>query len=209
MMPHESGLSLEAVVEIGSDNYDVPWALPNPPFPDFVALSGFTKPHRIGLAVAEMMRYADVGTGTPSEMFEVYALSEEVALGGGLILRVGEKWFAPECCVGMEGWREWYGLLDGSGQPWLGHNPDSGAEVVEERVVVSTHWPGPVGDLEVSITLDELASLLTGVQRDLKDFLGVMRNWAVRLAPNSAEAFVQAVDRNFGISQPRPDTPTV
>ncbi|MFD0405089.1 hypothetical protein [Kitasatospora sp. NPDC127116] len=121
--------------------------------------------------------------------------------------------FEPGCCNGLEDWREWLNVTDGSGTAWFGHDPDARAECVG-RVVRLTrnaenaeNGEGPVIELPV----DELRRLLAGVERDLRDFLALAARWAGQQLPEHAAAVTAALARALDLEpapEPAPELPS-
>ncbi|MCX4530288.1 hypothetical protein OHA79_42750 [Streptomyces sp. NBC_00841] len=84
--------------------------------------------------------------------------------------------FLPGCCNGLEDWRDWSEVVDGSGQASFGHDPNAFAERLGDtvRLTVDAEQSGsPV--IELSVT--ELRHLLDSAERDLTNFLGLAPDW--------------------------------
>ncbi|MGW2873258.1 hypothetical protein [Kitasatospora sp. NPDC001225] len=102
--------------------------------------------------------------------------------------------FRPGCCNGLEDWREWLDVTDGSGTAWFGHDPDARAECVGRVVRLTQDAEGDEGPV-VELPVDELRRLLAGVERDLRDFLALAAGWAERQLPGHAAAVTAALAR--------------
>ncbi|MFD4657405.1 hypothetical protein ACFWP2_17475 [Kitasatospora sp. NPDC058444] len=119
--------------------------------------------------------------------------------------------FEPGCCNGLEDWREWLDVTDGSGTAWFGHDPDARAECVG-RVVRLTRNAESGGGAEsgegpvIELPVDELRRLLAGVERDLRDFLDLAAGWARRQLPEHATAVTAALARALDL-EPAQESP--
>ncbi|MEU1286193.1 hypothetical protein [Kitasatospora sp. NPDC005856] len=121
---------------------------------------------------------------------------------GGLVVTdsVTGATFEPGCCNGLEDWREWLNVTDGSGTAWFGHDPDARAECVG-RVVRLTQNAADGEDGEdgkapvIELPVDELRRLLAGAERDLRDFLALAASWTRRQLPDHATAVTAALTR--------------
>lgn len=155
------------------------------------ALSGGLSPLQVGTAMAVLARYntsrRERGAGRPGngvELLRHLASAESVIAPGGLRLRdtASGVTVAPGCCCGLEDWREWLDLLDGSG-PWLGHDPSPGVEFSDSLVRL---WPdaervapGP----PIELPSADLPALLASVRADLTAFLDLVEQWTTPWVP--------------------------
>ncbi len=125
---------------------------------------------------------------------------------GGLLLRAPETTVVPGCCFELREWRDWTDVLAGT-NVYLGHDP---APWVEFRGDELRMWadgglfPGNrrEGVPYVDVDRAALSGLLLAAQRDLIGFLGQLRVWAGRHAPDRADELVSTVDERLGISAP-------
>ncbi|MFJ9446080.1 hypothetical protein ACIRRH_30110 [Kitasatospora sp. NPDC101235] len=128
---------------------------------------------------------------------------------GGLVLSDSATGavFEPGCCNGLEDWREWRDVTDGSGTAWFGHDPDARAECIG-RVVRLTQDAGDREDGEdrddtvIELPVDELRRLLAGVEGDLLDFLALAASWAGQQVPEHAETVTAALARALDLEPP-------
>ncbi|MGX1886802.1 hypothetical protein [Streptomyces sp. NPDC055287] len=100
----------------------------------------------------------------------------------------------PGCCNGLEDWREWYTVFDGSEPLYLGHDPDPAAELLGDtvRLVVDAEQSdSPV----IELSAIELRHLLDGAARDLADFLASAAGWLRRHLPDHAVPVTEALAR--------------
>lgn len=91
-----------------------------------------------------------------------------------------------------------YAVLDGTGSPFLGHDPDPVVDRSGEsfRLVVDFEQSdSPV----IELSAVELRRLLDGVGRDLADFLALASGWVRRHLPDRAEPVIEALSRVLDI----------
>ncbi len=127
-------------------------------------------------------------------------------VGGGLRVKDGDKEICPECCAGLERWRDWEGVPAGNYWPWMGHGQAVWVEPIASGYRVCANENDDYDadpTTKIEFTESEMIAGLELVQQDLLGFLAQLREWATALAPNQAEAFVEAIDRAFAISAPR------
>ncbi|MQY11385.1 hypothetical protein SRB5_15010 [Streptomyces sp. RB5] len=167
----------------------------------FLALDGALSDAEIGSVVHSVVSYNDrsggeeTPGGDPVGVFlrEVTG-AEMVVVPGGLRVTDLESRVAlrPGCCCGLEGWREWYDVLDGGHPLWLGHGPSAQAERVGDtvRLTLDTELAGsPV----IELPAGRLPGLLAGAERDLTGFLRAASDWAARRVPDHAPALTAAL----------------
>lgn len=145
----------------------------------------------------------------PAEAIEAYLTSDDDTYApGGLRVTDDDGVIDPGCCVGLDEWRDWLGVVGGQ-VIYLGHDPDV---LLEPRGPVLRLWqdkdqllpgklPGP-SERYIDIPRDALLHLLQGVHQDLAGFLVALREWAQNIVPGLADQLVLAVDRRLQISAP-------
>ncbi|MCX5417331.1 hypothetical protein [Streptomyces sp. NBC_00059] len=121
---------------------------------------------------------------------------EDLFVAGGLrvVDTVTGVEFLPGCCSGLEEWRAWVGVVDGSGSPYFGHDPDPLAERVGGvvRLVVDAER----SDSEViELSVAEFRRLLDGAERDLTDFLALATSWVSENLPTRSAQVNAALAR--------------
>ncbi|MEU7297967.1 hypothetical protein AB0A76_33040 [Streptomyces exfoliatus] len=79
----------------------------------------------------------------------------------------------PVCCIGLETWRDWLEMLDGTGCAYFGHDPSSVAERVNAVVQLELDAHG----------------------QDVQDFLSLAGTWAEQHLPAHAAAVTTALAR--------------
>lgn len=102
--------------------------------------------------------------------------------------------FEPGCCNGLEEWRDWLEVTDGTGEGWFGHDPYAAAERVGDTVRLTANTKvahSPV----IEVSVDELRRLLAAAEQDLRDFVRLAGGWAERRLPGHAAAVTAALAR--------------
>ncbi|OKI94663.1 hypothetical protein AMK10_15350 [Streptomyces sp. CB02058] len=121
---------------------------------------------------------------------------EDLFVAGGLrvVDTVNGVEFLPGCCSGLEEWRAWAGVVDGSGSPSFGHDPDPLAERVGDvvRLVVDAER----SDSEViELSVTDYRHLVEGAGRDLADFLALAMSWVSENLPTRSAQVNAALAR--------------
>ncbi|MFI7291084.1 hypothetical protein ACIBRY_31215 [Streptomyces anulatus] len=187
----------------------------------FTALSGKLTSVEVGTALMIVARCNDVdpdpGAGDdrpprpadPLGSFLHGLLTfDDLFAAGGLRVVDGSTGVTllPGCCGGLEEWRDVYSVIDGTGQAFLGHDPDPVVELSGDsvRLVVDVERSdSPV----IELPAVELRRLLDGVGRDLADFLALAADWVRLHLPDHAEPVIGALVRVLavpanGVTQP-------
>jgi hypothetical protein len=179
----------------------------------FLALSGELTPLEVGSAVMSIARSNDIDPehddrpprpADPLGSFLHGLLTvDSLFVAGGL--RVTDSAtgvaFLPGCCNGLEDWREWHQVLDGSGRASFGHDPDPCAERRGDTVrliVDAERRDSPVIELPVA----DLQRLLAGAEHDLVSFLAVVAAWAALHLPGHAAPLTAALVRALDLPPP-------
>ncbi len=199
--------SLHAVVETSEG--PASWvSTPPRPWPSRVRLSAETPPEHVALVVHVLAVYNSVNEPNAAPLsLPALAVETEAVLPGGLAAVTDAESIIPGCCSGLEEWREWHSLLDGSGSPFLGHDPAPYVEATPTGFIV---WAdGGLGEVraeqtaQIHFSPQRLAAALAEVHADLRGFLRVLRAWCDRAVPAHAEGIVAAFAESFHISDPR------
>lgn len=177
----------------------------------YLALSGRLTPAEVGTALMLIARCNDIDPdpdaghdrpprpADPLDSFLHGLLTIDCLFASGG-LRAVDSWtgvtLLPGCCSGLEDWRDVYDVLDGTGQVFLGHDPDavvqlSGSGDSVRLVVDIERSDSPV----IELPAVELRRLLDGVGRDLADFLALAADWARVHLPDHAEPVIDALAR--------------
>lgn len=101
----------------------------------------------------------------------------------------------PGCCNGLETWRDWLEVLDGTGCSYFGHDPSSAAERVGDTVRLTLDAHAKDGSPVVELPVDQVRALITGAQTDLRDFHSLAGTWAEQHLPTHAAAVTAALAR--------------
>lgn len=122
-------------------------------------------------------------------------------LGGILVERTDGQQFIPQCCCGLEGWREWMVSYETHKSPWLGHDPFPGLSWVGDQVSLledreSTEAPF------CQMQAGELLLHLQKVHRDFNEFLDCFAGWAQTQPCFPVEELVAKLDTEFDIRRP-------
>ncbi|MFF3257458.1 hypothetical protein ACFYWP_42285 [Actinacidiphila glaucinigra] len=73
----------------------------------------------------------------------------------------------PGCCNGLETWRDWLEVLDGTGCASFGHDPSSVADRVGDIVRLTFDACGTDGSPVIELSVDQARRLVAGAQQDL------------------------------------------
>ncbi|MDG9709433.1 hypothetical protein [Streptomyces sp. DH10] len=106
----------------------------------------------------------------------------------------------PGCCNGLETWRDWLEVLDGTGCSYFGHDPSSVAERVGDIVRLTFDAYGTDGSPVIELSVDQARRLVAGTQQDLQDFLGLAGIWAEQHLPAHAAAVTAALARALDLA---------
>lgn len=101
----------------------------------------------------------------------------------------------PGCCNGLETWRDWLEVLDGTGCSYFGHDPSSVAERVGDIVRLTLDAHGTDDSPVIELSVDQVRTLVADAQQDLQGFLSVAGTWAEQHLPAHAAAVTAALAR--------------
>lgn len=121
-----------------------------------------------------------------------------IVRGGIEIVDGGRIVLSPGCCCGLEDWREWITFAEGGRPADSGHDPDPLVERLPSGLLRIGYQYAPRDTVEVPA--EDLRRALRQVEFDLVAFVDALAVWANRLAPASAAAFVDTVDRAFSLT---------
>lgn len=179
----------------------------------FLPLSGGLSPAEVGAAVMCIADYntTDPDGETPPEpaaaldwFLRGLLTNEALIAAGGLRVtdRATGATFQPGCCDGLEEWRDWHRFVEDGGLLGFGHPPVSPiAEHFGDTVRLTVNAElsdSPVIELRVT----ELRDLLTGVERDLADFLALAADWSSRNLPGHSAPVTAALARLVDLPVP-------
>ncbi|WP_327207289.1 hypothetical protein OG336_00535 [[Kitasatospora] papulosa] len=178
----------------------------------YLVLNGELTPAEVGTAV---MQIADCNALEPEEehgphpndplgifLHGLLTMPDLFAAGG---FRVTDNatdtvFVEPGCCNGLETWRDWLEVLNGTGCSYFGHDPSSMAERLGDivRLTFDAHESDSSPVIELSV--DQIRTLVAGAQRDLQDFLSLAETWAEQHLPTHAAAVTAALARALDLA---------
>ncbi len=154
----------------------------------------------VGSAVCSMYFHSGGSDAdTPDEAVWELIGFDTLYAPGGLLLYDNDIRAEPGPRCDLFEWRAWLGALYGADVnlgpgPWVEH--------VGDQVRV---WTGEGRDQPyVDIGRQALPGMLRQAQRDLTEFLGALRTWALTHSPQQSELLVAAVDAGLEITEPLP-----
>ncbi|OAL11549.1 hypothetical protein A4V12_30215 [Streptomyces noursei] len=178
----------------------------------YLVLNGELTPAEVGTAVRQI---ADCNDFEPDEehgpcptdplgifLHGLLTMPDLVAAGG---FRVTDNatdtvLVQPGCCSGLEGWRDWLEVLDGTGYAYFGDDPFSVAERVNDMVRLTLDAHGTDGSPVIELSVDQVRKLVAGAQQDLQDFLNLAGTWAEQHLPAHAAAATAALSRALDLA---------
>lgn len=172
-----------------------------------IRLHGDLDAMEVGTVMAEVARYNGVlrdadddgRVGEALSLDEVVARlceSEVLIAPGGVEVEVeGALVFWPQCCAGLERWREWIDFAEGSAPPWGGH----GKEPVIERLPSGKLRIGLEGGACAEVEAVTLREALRVVERDLAGFAERVARWAEEVVPAQSKALTAVIVRDFAL----------
>lgn len=164
-----------------------------------LALRGALDPLEVGTLVAAICLYQlDPEEPWPDAEDVLARLLEHEAIivAGGVEVEVdGVVVLTPQCCAGLEQWREWTAFVAGGPPPWGGHSPDPHVALAADGRVEL----GYVGAALTRVERSALQAALLGLERDLAEFVGRLREWAEAVAPRIAGTLVDRLCRDLDL----------
>lgn len=204
---HPPVIVMQPVLEISAADDFALWPVGEHESYGYLVLDGELTPAEVGTAV---MRIADCNDFESDEehgpcptdplgafLHGLLTMPNLFAAGG---FRVTDNatdtvFVEPGCCSGLETWRDWLEMLDGSGCAYFGHDPSSVAERVGDTVRLTLDAYAKDGSPVIELPVDQVRALVTGAQQDLRDFLGLAGTWAEQHLPTRAAAVTAALAR--------------
>ncbi|MEV7346635.1 hypothetical protein [Streptomyces sp. NPDC093544] len=178
----------------------------------YLVLNGQLTSAEVGTAV---MRIADCNDFEPEEehgpcptdplgtfLHGLLTMPDLFAAGG---FRVSDNatdtvFVEPGCCNGLETWRDWLEVLDGTGCSFFGHDPSSVAERLGDIVRLTLDAHGTDGSPVIELSVDQIRVLVADAQQDLQDFLSLAGTWAEQHLPAHAAAVTAALARALDLA---------
>ncbi|MGW8760896.1 hypothetical protein ACWGN5_00175 [Streptomyces sp. NPDC055815] len=175
----------------------------------YLVLDGKLTPAEVGTAVK---RIADCNDFEPEEehgpcptdplgafLHGLLTMPDLFAAGGFRVTdtATGTVFVEPGCCNGLETWRDWREVLDGTGFSSFGHDPSSAAERVGDnvRLTLDADADAKDGSPVIALPVDQVRALVTGAEADLRDFHSLAGAWAEEQLPTHAAAVTAALAR--------------
>ncbi|MEW2066494.1 hypothetical protein [Streptomyces sp. NPDC007346] len=209
---HPHVMVMQPVLEISAADDFALWPVGEHPPYGYLALNGELTPAEVGTAV---MRIAEGNGIEPDEehgpcptdplgtfLHGLLTQPDLFAAGG---FRVTDNTTAtvfvePGSCNGLETWRDWLEVLDGTGFASFGHDPSSAAERVDDIVRLTLDAHGTDGSPVTELSVDQVRRLVAGAQQDVQDFLSLAGSWAEQHLPAHAAALTAALERALDLA---------
>ncbi|WP_143140942.1 hypothetical protein [Nannocystis exedens] len=169
-----------------------------------IALTGALDRLEVGTVMAAIASFGRAGDDEveASAVAEVRRILDldQVTVGGGIEVTVeGVVVVTPQCCAGLEQWREWLAFLDGGPEPWGGHDP----MLRVTRTASGSIAFGYEDSAECLVAPERLRAALGAVEAELAAFAGLLAGWAEVHVPGLAEALVDKLGRDLALRPPR------
>ncbi|MFD9541404.1 hypothetical protein [Streptomyces sp. NPDC060022] len=203
---------MQPVLEISATDDFALWPVGKQESYGYLVLNGELTPAEVGTAV---MQIAECNDFEPEEehgpcptdplgtfLHGLLTMPDLFAAGG---FRVSDNttdavFVEPGCCNGLETWRDWLEVLDGTGCSYFGHDPSLVAERVGDSVRLTFDAYGTDGSPVIELSVDQARRLVTGAQQDLQDFLSLAGTWAEQHLPAHAAAVTAALARALDLT---------
>ncbi|WAS95957.1 hypothetical protein [Nannocystis punicea] len=169
-----------------------------------IALTGALDRLEVGTVMAAIAAYgrADDDEVEASAAAAVRRIldCEQVIVGGGIEVSVdGEVVVTPQCCGGLEQWREWLEFLDGGPEPWGGHGPMLRVTRMGSGAIAL----GYEDSTERLVAPERLRAALEAVEAELAAFTALLAGWAEVHVPGLADALVDKLGHDLALRSPR------
>ncbi|MFF1560903.1 hypothetical protein [Streptomyces sp. NPDC058279] len=203
---------MQAVLEtFATDDFSL-WPVREQESHGYLVLDRKLTPAEVGTAV---MRIAGCNNWEPEEepgprptdplgtfLHGLLTMPDPFATGGFRVTdnATNTVFVEPGCCNGLETWRDWLEVLDGTGCASFGHDPSSVAERVGDTVRLMLDAYGTDGSPVIELSVDRVRTLVTGAQQDLQDFLSLAGTWAEQHLPAHATAVTAALARALDLA---------
>ncbi|WP_337999725.1 hypothetical protein [Streptomyces murinus] len=203
---HPCVIVMQPVLEIFAADDFALWPVGEHESYGYLVLDGELTPAEVGTAV---MRIADCNNFEPEEdgpcptdpldafLHGLLTMPDPFAAGGFRVTdRATDTVFVePGCCNGLETWRDWREVLDGTGCSYFGHDPSSAAERVGDNVRLTLDADAKGGSPVIELPVDQVRALVTGAEADLRHFHSLAGTWAEQHLPAHAAAVTVALAR--------------
>lgn len=209
---HPQVIVMRAVLEISAADDFALWPVGEQESYGYLALNGELTSAELGTAVMEIARCnafePEKGDEPcPTDPLDAFlhgliTMPDLLAPGGFRVTEnsTGTVLADPGCCNGLETWREWLEVLDGTGCSSFGHDPTSVAERVGDMVRLTFDAYGTDSSPVTELPVDQARRLVAGAQQDVRDFLGLAGIWAEHHLPAHAAAVTAALARALDLA---------
>ncbi|MFD8566671.1 hypothetical protein [Streptomyces sp. NPDC059639] len=204
---HPCVIVMQPVLEIVAADDFALWPVSEHESYGYLVLDGELTPAEVGTAV---MRIADSNNFTSEEehgpcptdplgafLHGLLTMPDLIAAGGFRVADIGTDavFVEPGCCNGLETWRDWLEVLDGTGCSYFGHDPSSAAERIGDTVRLTLDAHVKDGSPVIELRVDQVRTLVTGAEADLRNFHSLAETWAEKHLPTHAVAVTAALAR--------------
>ncbi|MFJ9469046.1 hypothetical protein [Streptomyces caniferus] len=204
---HPCVMVMQPVLEIFAADDFALWPVGEQESYGYLVLDGELTPAEVGTAV---MRIADCNNFEPEEeqgprptdplgafLHGLLTMPNLFAAGGFRVTDTATDtvFVEPGCCNGLEAWRDWREVLDGTGCSSFGHDPSSAAERVGDTVRLTLDADAKDGSPVIELPMEQVRALVTGAEADLRAFLSLAGTWAEQHLPTHAAAVTAALAR--------------
>ncbi|MFD5890551.1 hypothetical protein ACFWHQ_31890 [Streptomyces sp. NPDC060334] len=209
---HPHVIVMQALLETPAAGDFSLWPVGEPETHGYLVLDRKLTPTEVGTAV---MRIADCNDFESEEEHEpcptdplgtflhgLLTMPDLFAAGGFRVTdnATNTVFVEPGCCNGLETWRDWLEVLDGTGCSYFGHDPSSMAERVGDIVRLTLDAHGTDGSPMIELSVDQVRTLVAGAQRDLQNFLSLAGTWAEQHLPTHAATVTAALARALDLA---------
>ncbi|HEY8563766.1 MAG TPA: hypothetical protein VIL74_25530 [Pyrinomonadaceae bacterium] len=201
-MNRNSNKTIEAIVKIDSFEITAPWEVAENKFFYTRLFAGMDEAEIGSIMLASIFPLTDeMVKENAADTLRAFVDNEEgFVLGGGLLFKEnGAAKVSPGCCGGLEDWRDWFAVANGSGGIWTGHDPESLIEKNDRLIKIWNDAETKDDEFSIELMPEEFIRLLELVERDLTDFLDRLRRWTTVHATGMENEVVDYFAKNMNI----------
>ncbi|MFI1186499.1 hypothetical protein [Streptomyces californicus] len=205
-------MMMQAVLETYAADDFALWPVAEHESSGYLVLNGKLTPAEVGTA---LMRIAACNDFEPEAehgpcptgplgvfLHGLLTMPDLFAAGGFRVTdtTTGAVFVEPGCCNGLETWREWLDVLDGTGVAHFGHDPASTAELDGDIVRLTYDAYATDGSPVAELPADQVRGLVSAAEQDVRDFLGLAGAWAGQHLPAHAAPVTAALARALDLA---------